>query len=382
MPETYALGGYGGMVADRVRMDAYAAAIARVVRPGDVVLDIGAGAGILSLLACRAGARRVYAVEPAEAIHTARAIARENGFADRIELIQGVSTEIDLPERADVIVSDLRGALPLFQHLVPSLVDARTRLLAPGGTLIPRADTMFAAPVEAEDAYGKIVAPWEDSGLGLRMAAARMQAVNTWTKARLDADALLAEPSAWAVLDYRTITDPDVHASLAWTAARTGTAHGLSVWFQAELADGIGYGTGPGAPDTIYGTPFVPFEAPVPVSAGDRIAVDLRGRLIGDDYVWVWETRVDRAEGETVRFRQSTALAEPLSPARLRRRAHGYRPVLGEEGRIDRLVLERMEGGATLEEIARALHIAFPARFSRWEDALTRVGRLAERYGA
>lgn len=382
MPETYALGGYGGMVADRVRTDAYAAAIARVVRPGDVVLDIGAGAGILSLLACRAGARRVYAVEPAEAIHTARAIAAENGLADRITFIQGVSTMIDLPERADVIVSDLRGALPLFQHLVPSMVDARTRLLAPGGTLIPRADALWAAPVEAAEAYARIVGPWEDGNLGLRMTAARRQAVNAWTKARLDADALLAEPVQWAVLDYRTVAEPDARASLAWTAAREGTVHGLSVWFQAELAEGIGYGTGPGAPETIYGTPFVPFAEPVRVDAGDRIAVDLQARLLGDDYVWVWETRIDRAAADSVRFRQSTALAEPLSPAKLRRRAHGHRPVLGEEGRIDRMVLERMDGGATLEEIARALHAAFPARFSRWEDALTRVGRLSEHYGA
>lgn len=382
MPETYALGGYGDMVADRVRTGAYAAAIARVVRPGDVVLDIGAGAGILSLLACRAGARRVYAVEPADSIHTARAIARENGFADRIELIQGVSTGIELPERADVIVSDLRGALPLFQHHVPTIVDARARLLAPGGMLIPRSDTLFAAPVQADEAYGRIVGPWEDEALGLRMTAARRQAVNTWAKARLDADALLAEPAAWALLDYASVTDPDVHASLAWTAARDGTVHGLSLWFQAELAEGIGYSTGPGAPETVYGTPFIPLGEPVAVRAGDRIGVELQARLVGEDYVWLWETRIDRADGETVRFRQSTALAEPLSPARLRRRAHDHRPVLGEEGRVDRMVLERMDGGATLEQIARALQADFPARFVRWEDALSRVGRLSEQYGA
>ncbi|HEX6039026.1 50S ribosomal protein L11 methyltransferase [Longimicrobium sp.] len=382
MPETYALGGYGDMVADRVRTGAYAAAIARVVRPGDVVLDIGAGAGILSLLACRAGARRVYAVEPAEAIHTARAIARENGFGDRIELIQGVSTEIDLPERANVIVSDLRGALPLFQHHVPSIADARARLLAPGGTLIPRADVLFAAPVEAADVYGRLVGPWEEGDLGLRMTAARRQAVNTWAKARLGTEALLARPCAWDVLDYATRTDPDTRASLEWRVARDGTAHGLSLWFQAELAEGIGWSTGPGAPETIYGTPFVPFAEPVAVRAEDRIVVRLQGRLVGDDYVWVWETSIHRAAADSVHFRQSTTLAEPLSPAKLRRRAHDHRPVLGEEGRIDRMVLERMDGGATLEEIARALQAAFPARFARWEDALTRVGRLSEQYGA
>jgi type I protein arginine methyltransferase len=380
VPETYDLGGYGGMIADRVRTDAYAAAIARIVQPGSVVLDVGAGAGVLSLLACRAGARRVYAVEPADAIHAAREIARENGMADRIQLIQGISTEIELPERADVIVSDLRGALPLFQHHVPSIVDARARLLAPGGVLIPRADTLRAAPVQAEEAYGRLVAPWDEGAYGLRMTAARRMAVNGWAKARLPVDALLAEPVAWAVLDYRTITDPDVRASLAWTVARAGTVHGLSLWFDAELAEGIGYSTGPGAPETVYGTPFVPFTEPVDVAVGDRIAVELQARLVGDDYVWVWDTRIERAGRPPVEFRQSTLLAEPLSPARLRRRAHGFRPALGEQGRIDRMILGRMDGGASLEEIAREVQAAFPTRFPRWEDALTRVGRLSDEY--
>ena len=379
MPETYEIAGYGGMVGDRVRMDAYAAAIARAVRPGSVVLDIGAGTGVFSLLACRAGARRVYAVEPGDAIHAAREIARENGMADRIQLIQGVSTEIGLPERADVIVSDLRGALPLFQHHVASIADARARLLAPGGTLIPRADTLRAAPVQAAEAYGRVVGPWEGVA-GLRMTAARRMAVNGWIKASLPPDALLAEPCTWAVLDYRTLAEPDVRAAPAWTMARAGTAHGLSLWFDAELAEGIGYSTGPGAPEMVYGTPFLPFAEPVAVAAGDRIAVELQARLVGDDYVWIWNTRIERGGRPPLELRQSTLLGAPIPPARLRKRAHGFRPALGEEGRIDGMILGRMDGGASLEEIARAVHAAFPARFARWEDALTRVGRLSEQY--
>ncbi|HST61073.1 MAG TPA: methyltransferase domain-containing protein, partial [Longimicrobium sp.] len=353
MPETYDIGGYGGMMADRVRMDAYAAALARAVRPGSVVLDLGAGTGVFSLLAVRAGARKVYAIEPADAIHAAREIARENGMADRIEFIQGVSTEIELPERADVIVSDLRGALPLFQHHVATIADARARLLAPGGVLIPRADTLCAAPVQAEEAYRRIVGPWEEGAHGLRMTAARRMAVNTWSRARLPAEGLLAEPCTWAVLDYQTVTEPNVRTALAWTAARSGTVNGLSAWFQAELADGIGYSTGPGGPETVYGTPFFPFAEPVEVAAGDQIAVDLQARLVGDDYAWIWDTRIERAGRSTVEFRQSTLLAQPISPTRLRRRAHGFRPALGEAGRIDRMILGRMDGGASLEEIAR-----------------------------
>ncbi len=121
----YSVAVYGEMMGDAVRMRAYAQALREAVRPGSVVLDIGTGTGIFAMLAARFGARRVYAIEPADAIQVARDIAAANGCADRIEFIQGLSTEVSLPERADVIVSDLRGVLPLYQRHLPSIVDAR-----------------------------------------------------------------------------------------------------------------------------------------------------------------------------------------------------------------------------------------------------------------
>src|SRR5215213_7026843 len=124
----YSLHFYGQMLADAPRMDAYAAALRRVIRPDSVVLDLGCGPGVFALLACELGARRVYAVEPDNVIELAREAAKVNGFADRIEFFQQMSTAITLPEQADVIVSDLRGVLPWYRQHIPSIVDARTRL--------------------------------------------------------------------------------------------------------------------------------------------------------------------------------------------------------------------------------------------------------------
>src|SRR5579864_6216059 len=109
----YNLTDYGAMMFDQPRMQAYVSALERAVRPGSVVLDIGTGTGVFALLACRFGARKVYAIEPNDAIHVARRLAADNGCADRIEFVQDLSTRITLPEKADVIVSDLRGVLPL-----------------------------------------------------------------------------------------------------------------------------------------------------------------------------------------------------------------------------------------------------------------------------
>jgi protein arginine N-methyltransferase 1 len=111
----YSISAYGRMIADRVRMNAYVQALRQAVKPNSVVLDIGTGTGIFALLACQFGARHVYAIEADDAIEVARQIAAANGYTDRIEFIQDVSTKLSLPEKADVIISDLRGVLPLFQ---------------------------------------------------------------------------------------------------------------------------------------------------------------------------------------------------------------------------------------------------------------------------
>jgi len=160
----YTVHDYGRMIVDEVRMAAYVAALRAAVKPGSVVIDLGAGTGIFSLYACRFGAKKVYAIETNDSIDIARQLAAANGYADRIEFIQALSTEVELPERADVIVSDLRGSLPLFGQHLESLFDARTRLLTPGGVLIPMEDELVASLVEVEDLHEKVLTPWRAPG--------------------------------------------------------------------------------------------------------------------------------------------------------------------------------------------------------------------------
>src|SRR5215831_6392496 len=135
---SYSLAGYGEMIADRVRMEAYAEALRRTVKPGSVVLDIVTGPGIWAVLACQLGATRVIAVEPDSIIQVAREVAISNQCSEKIEFIQKASTSLELLIQADVIVSDMRGVLPLLGQNIPSVVDARRRFLAPGGVLIGR----------------------------------------------------------------------------------------------------------------------------------------------------------------------------------------------------------------------------------------------------
>jgi len=379
----YSISGFGGMIADDVRMSAYERALRQAIRPGSVVVDIGTGTGIFSLLACKFGARRVYAIEPDPATEVAREIAAANGYQDRITFIQDLSTRTSLSERADVIVSDIRGVLPLFQQHIPTIVDARQRLLAPGGLLIPQQDVVWAAVVEAPDLYARCMSPWDLRPYGLDMQAARRIVSNTWSKRRVTPEQLLLEPRTWAVLDYATVESPDVSGVMTWTGTRPGTGHGLIVWFDTVLAEGIGFSNAPAEPELIYGGGFFPWSEPVAIDARDTVTVALHANLVGEDYVWRWDTTV--LDGlhpgrEKAHFSQSTFFGVPLSPAQLRKQAENYVPRLNEDGEIDRLILTLMNGEVPLREIARRVADRFPSRFGSPRDALNRVGGLARQY--
>lgn len=379
----YSIAGYGEMITDRLRTDAYCEALRRAVKPGAVVLDIGTGAGIFALLACRFGARKVYAIESGDVIQMAREVAAANECSERVEFIQKLSTKLELPERADVIVSDIRGILPLFAQHLPSIIDARRRLLAPGGVLIPQRDTLWAAVVESPELYKRYTGPWEDAHYELDMAVVRPIAINTWSKGRPKPAQLLTEPKCWTTLDYGSIDQPNVRGELTWTASRAGTAYGFSLWFDAELAEGVGFSNSPMSPELIYGNAFFPLFTPVPIAAGDSVSVKLEANLVGDDYVWRWQTCVltqgDPAQVKA-RFHQSTFFGAPLCPNRLHKRAANYMPHLSEDGQIDRFVLGLMDGERSLDQVARCLGQRFPARFATLEQALSHVSDLSQQY--
>jgi len=377
----YSLADYGSMIADGGRFAAYAKAIANAVRPGDTVAEIGCGPGVLSLLACRAGARRVFAIELDDSIHSARRLAAANGFTDRIEFFQSDSRKTELPERVSVIVSDIRGALPFSGSAIPSIEDARQRFLVPGGLLIPQRDMLKAAVVEAKEYYGELAAPWQKALGGLDLSSPLSLVLNGYYAVSFKPEQLLTEPLTWQVLDYSVGAATNATASLRFRVARTGTAHGLCLWFETQLLVDICYSSGPGGSATIYGQIFLPWLDPVTVTEGQEIQVELHADLIGQDYVWRWETRIPAtANNPETHFRQSTFQGANFSPDSLRRQAVDYVPLLCEAGQADLWMLEKMDGKTSLQEIAQSASRRFPRLFSSWREALQHAVDLSRRF--
>ena len=377
----YSLRDFGEMIADAGRFGAYAKAIASAVRPGDTVAEIGCGPGVFSLLACQAGARRVFAIESDDSIEFARQLAAANGFTDRIEFFQSDSRKTELPERVNVIVSDIRGVLPLYDHAIPSMEDARRRLLATGGIMIPQRDTLKAAVIEADEYYSRLTSPWQKSVPGVDLSPSLLPSLNQCYSSSFKNDQLLTEAQDWGLLDYTAGAPTRVAAELDLHVAREGTAHGVCLWFETKLFEEIGYSSGPGAAGTIYGQLFLPWLEPVAVEKGQKIQLGLHADLVGEDYIWRWEARIPAgANHAELHFQQSTFQGANFSPQSLRRQAVDYAPLLSEAGQADLWMLERMDGSASLQKIAQSASERFPRLFSSWREAFRRAADLSREF--
>lgn len=372
----YSVLAYGRMAADRVRMDAYARAIAQAVRPGSIVVDLGSGPGVMSLLALRAGARRVHAIDTNPAVWLARDLAAENGFAGRLEVHHGSSFDVTLPEKADVVVADLRGSSPLYERNLAAVADARSRLLVPGGALIPARDRLFVALVDAAAHRRDLELGW--SGIeqhGFVAAAARTATVNGIYS---DADApvrvsdVLSEPRVWHEVEYGAPSERTVSATVDLPIVRAGRAHALAMWFEAILADGIRYTNAPGV-QLVYKRTLLPFPEPAEVAEGEVLHVTIRADVVGDQ--WAWDTQLSRGP----RVRQATFFGLPTSQEALLKESLSATPARAPTGDRAARILGLMDGTRSVREIADAVSETEPA--ARADDVLDDVKSCVRRYG-
>jgi protein arginine N-methyltransferase 1 len=381
-PFVYSLIDYGAMIDCEPRMGVYAEALRRAVTPGCTVIDLGAGFGMFSLLACKYGAGHVIAIEPDPNIELLRPLAQANGYANRITILRDISTRYTPERKADVIVSDCRGTMPLFDHHIATIKDARERLLAPGGTLLPLRDTIKVALANSSSTYRQWQKPWRRNDYGLDLSAAHASAINSEGKAHLGASVLASTPQDLAVIDYRTVTEPNLDSTVELVASKDAKMHGLLVWFDAEIAEGLGYSNAPGQPPLVYGQMFLPFANPPRLKAGDRVTARIRGNLVHNRYIWSWEGSViDHLTGAARgHFRQSSFLGPAIARDALKARSNLLVPHRTPMMQIDSDCLAMVDGSVDQDGIAKALLDRYPEHFSTYRAALDHVVSLMLRY--
>jgi protein arginine N-methyltransferase 1 len=296
------------------RMQAYQRAIHATVRPGDVVLDVGCGSGILGLFACQAGAAKVYAIDRTEIVEAARQLAAANGFADRIVHLQRDVREVALDERADVLVSELISKAVLGQDMAGVLSWCRDHLLKPGARIVPADVELWVAPIEGAKIHAVAKLP-PRSAYGIDFASFEQRSMQLPISSRIPAEGLLAPGQVAYRYQAASAGRSDrVDVTLRFEALRPGTLHGFGAWFSSTLAPGVTLSNHPpgiGAWDNL----FFPLPEPQPVEPGLVVELRLRGR---DDarmqQLWAWDTTLRSGDRTVARASQSSFLGA-LIPA-------------------------------------------------------------------
>ena len=280
------------MLQDLVRTGAYHGAIMANAADfrGKVVVDVGTGSGVLAYFAVRAGARHVYALEASGVAQRARKLLEANGLGDRITVMQAKVEEAELPERADVIVSEPMGFMLIHERMLESYIIARQRFLKPGGLMFPSRGTIHCAPFSDPALHAEQcekVAFWRTTdffGLDLSplLEDARRDHFGQPVVGFVDPTTLLSPLTATGTIDFGA----DAPAALeriaipfSFTAARTALCHGLAAWFDVTFAgssEEIHLRTGPHAPGTHWYQVRILLRDPLAVNAGQR----LQGSLV------------------------------------------------------------------------------------------------------
>lgn len=271
-----------GMLTDRPRTHGFRRAIEAVVKPGQTVVDVGCGTGILSYFAARAGAERVHAIDNTLVIEDAKEIAKANGFADKVRFFSGDAGDFAMDGKADFIVSEWIGYFLMEEYMYGAFCQVRDKYLAEGGAVCPSAARVYITPVEdptADEHYG--LGYWSSSVYGFDYSLGRGRQLDRMNLSimRFSPTAYLSEP--WKILDLNCLEDPQDAFHFKRTGAiefwRSGSCHGFGGHFELDLAPGVTLDTSAYSVSTHWQQVYFPFER-LDVHRGDKLEVQLESR--------------------------------------------------------------------------------------------------------
>lgn len=267
------------MLNDHERNDALATALERVVPRGSTVLDIGAGTGLLAMMAVRAGAAHVYSCEANPLmVEVARQVVAAEGFADRITVLACRSDELtvgrELPRRVDAVISEIVDCGLIGEGILPTIRHARRELLASDGVMLPERARILGMLLQSENAVN----------------LNRVSRAGGFDVSRLNAFATPGHfPIRLHTWPHRTLSDPVELVSfdfavdplgpgerkLVLPVRESGTVHALVAWFEMELGGGVVLRNSPENIGSHWMQALIPLAEPVEAEAGSTVELDL-----------------------------------------------------------------------------------------------------------
>ena len=267
------------MLSDSIRTGTYARAIKANVKEGDIVVDVGTGTGILALLAAKAGAKKVYAIETTEIIQVAKQITMDNGLEDQIIFMNCNAEEAEIPEQVDCIVSEWMGVFGLQENMLPAVISIRDRYLKSDGKILPHDISLFAALVSSDNIYNEAVKRWRQPFYGLdyhhfadcnandtHLVTARPDELGSEPVKLMDVDCRNARPQRQYRADIRLIT------------TKNSDYQGILGWFKANFPGDITLDTSPCKSSTHWQQLFFPFSNPIELEEKEEVNLSFEAK--------------------------------------------------------------------------------------------------------
>ena len=295
------------MLSDSRAVECFRASLRELVETNYIVVDLGAGLGVLAFFSLAAGARIVYAIERNRTLELARQLAKENLIGDRIVFVSAASTQVRLPQTANLIVSQTLGHLGFDEDILKWMIDARKRMLVAGGRLIPCTVELYVVPAASRHVQDAL-SFWTCRPYDLDVSTMAKRAVNNIYVVDILPEEILATPKPVYIADLYRATEPSFSSRISYAINRHGIIQGLAGWFRAQLTDSIAIDTSPYSRRTHWRQCYLPLEHPIAVSDGDTVHVQVEMLSIdGSNPVWSWSVYPDSSNLEAGAVRgQST----------------------------------------------------------------------------
>lgn len=278
------------MLSDKVRTESYRDALLKNAASikDTRVLDIGCGTGILSMFSAQAGASAVVGVDCSDIIYQAMDIVRENGLADKVQLVKGRLEETKLPfDSFQYIVSEWMGYFLLFEGMLDSVIAARDKYMAPGGSMIPNRTTISLVAIEDEKRYGQLLDFWDDV-YGYKMKCMRAPILEEASVEIVPSACMISEPALVLDLDLNTCTVEDTQFNTPFTLNITRDCNLTAIvgyfdtYFNLPTSQ-VMFSTGPHATPTHWKQTIFYLPSRLPVKSGQQLACNILCKRLKTD---------------------------------------------------------------------------------------------------
>lgn len=283
------------LLLDRARCDAFRGALLQTVKPGDVVVDLGAGTGLLSFFAVQAGARQVYAIEMSGIAGLAAELIEANGLQDRITLIREHSTKVRLPQRCDLLVSETLSTFCFdTENIIEYVADARQRFLKPEARIIPEACDTFLMPFSSQE-FGLGRSPARFYDLDFQPFRRRRFEKPFLIRASGKQLTELAPPAPCHHVDFRRDTRVPGPTLAGFRVCAEGRLDGFLGWFESRLCPGVSISNSPRLPLTAWWQMYFPVLEQPQVRTGETILLHLDPDMVAGEAQWSYRVNIASA---------------------------------------------------------------------------------------